>query len=331
MPGPPSSTGAESVIAVVPSSPRSSVAAGGRQVASMADSSDPDEVKQAARAASMADFRRAMPLEVPTHAFALPEGVDPGALMSFLGERFDVAADSADVGHLHGRRHRRPPPRRRGPRPGARGRTRRQPRSCCATEPGSPPVTGPAGRHRRWLVGHLPRGPPARPARRRSSRCGPCCRWPGSRSTSSRSRVLNADAKTVVRLRLATHAALDTGREPRPLTPRLEVAGVLGYPRPLARVVGGAHRRGRPRRAAVHAWPTRPWPRRVATRAASAPRSAVDARGPTIAPTRRRCGCSATSPAWSRPTCPARWPTTTPSSSTTCGSRSGAAARCCAS
>ncbi len=176
-----------------------------------------------------------MTLEVPTHDFALPEGVDPGALLSFLGERIDVVADpptsltftvvdTAD---------------RRLGREGLElalegGRTGNV--LVLRDGAGSPPVTAGAGRHRRWLVGHLPKG-----ALR--DRLGPVIEMrallPLARvQVDVQSlRVLNSDAKTVVRLRLATHAALDAGPEPRPLTPRLEVAGVLGYPRPLTRVV----------------------------------------------------------------------------------------------
>jgi CHAD domain-containing protein len=177
-----------------------------------------------------------MNLEVPTHAFALPEGVDPGALLSYLGERFDVAADpptsltytvvdTADrrLGAagldlaLEGGRAGNVLVLRDGARTAA--------------------VTGPAGRRRRWLAGHLPKGP-------LRDRLGPVIEMrallPLARVQVDVQalRVLNADAKTVVRMRLSTHAALDAGPEPRPLTPRLEVAGVLGYPRPLARVVG---------------------------------------------------------------------------------------------
>ena len=36
-----------------------------------------------------------MPLDVPSYAFALPDGVDPPSLVSFLAERFDIAADNA--------------------------------------------------------------------------------------------------------------------------------------------------------------------------------------------------------------------------------------------
>jgi CHAD domain-containing protein len=177
-----------------------------------------------------------MTLEVPTHAFALPEGVDSGALLSYLGEHFEVAADpptsvTYTVVDTADRRL------------GAAGldlaleggRTGNV--LVLRDRAGSPAVTGPAGRHRRWLVGHLPRGP-------LRDRLGPVIEMrallPLARvQVDVQSlRVLNADAKTVVRMRLATHAALDTGPEPRPLTPRLEVAGVLGYPRPLARVVG---------------------------------------------------------------------------------------------
>ena len=176
-----------------------------------------------------------MTLEVPTHAFALPEGVDPAALLSFLGDRFDIVADPASsvtytVVDTADRRL------------GAEGldlaleADRAGNVLVLHDGAGSPPVRGSAGRHRRWLAGHLPKGP-------FRDRLGPVIDMrallPLARVQVDVQalRVLNADAKTVVRLRLATHAALDAGPEPRPLTPRLEVSGVLGYPRPLARVV----------------------------------------------------------------------------------------------
>ena len=34
-----------------------------------------------------------MPLDVPSYSFALPEGVDPPTLVSFLAERFDIVAE----------------------------------------------------------------------------------------------------------------------------------------------------------------------------------------------------------------------------------------------
>src|SRR5690606_35134791 len=177
---------------------------------------------------------RAMPLDVPARAFALPEGVDPGALVSFLGERFDLAVD--------------PPERtdhtvldtadRRLRAAGAELRLnthRGEPTMALAGRPGAPPLTATVRRRPRWLAGDLPEGPlrdriaPAIGVRALL----PLARVRGEARPA---RVLNRDDKTVVRLRLATHAAVVEGGEV-PLTPRLEVAGVLGYRRPFERLV----------------------------------------------------------------------------------------------
>jgi len=175
-----------------------------------------------------------MPLDVPARAFALPEGVDPGALVSFLGERFDLAVD--------------PPERtdhtvldtadRRLRAAGAELRLhthRGEPTMALAGRPGAPPLTATVRRRPRWLAGDLPEGPlrdriaPAIGVRALL----PLARVRGEVRPA---RVLNRDDKTVVRLRLATHAAVVEGGEV-PLTPRLEVAGVLGYRRPFERLV----------------------------------------------------------------------------------------------
>ena len=177
-----------------------------------------------------------MPLDVPAYAFALPDGVDPPALVSFLAERFDLATDD------------------RRPRSASRSSTRRTgacgrrtsssdcsenaaaPRWSCTRRPGAAPVTAEAGRRSRWLADDLPPGAlrdhlapliemrALLPLARVQVELQPL-------------QVRNADLKTVVRLRLATQAALDTDGDRVPLTPRLEVTGVLGYHRPLARVV----------------------------------------------------------------------------------------------
>jgi len=176
-----------------------------------------------------------MPLDVPSYSFALPDGVDPPALVAFLAERFDIAAaasapvtftvvDTADrrlraAGAeltLHG---------------GRAGST-----LVLREQPGGAPLSAEAGRRRHWLVEQLPTGP-------LRDRLAPIVEvralLPLARvQVEAQSlQVRNDDLKTVVRLRLATHAALDTGGDPAPLSPRVEVTGVLGYPKPLARVV----------------------------------------------------------------------------------------------
>jgi CHAD domain-containing protein len=176
-----------------------------------------------------------MPLDVPTHSFALPDGVDPPALLSFLAERLDVVAapvapltytvldtadrrlraEGLDLTVEHGRAERT---------------------LVLRPEPGAAPLTARAGRRQRWLAGDLPAGP-------LRERLAPVIEMrallPLARvhvDAQSLS-VRNADLKTVVRLRVASHAALQTDGAQAPLASRLEATGVLGYPKPLARLV----------------------------------------------------------------------------------------------
>jgi CHAD domain-containing protein len=58
------------------------------------------------------------------------------------------------------------------------------------------------------------------------------------RVASRKVRVLNEDDKTVVRIEVTSPSAFDGDGVSLPLTPRVDVIGVLGYPRPLTRVVG---------------------------------------------------------------------------------------------
>jgi CHAD domain-containing protein len=178
-----------------------------------------------------------MPLDVPTHAFALSDGVDPGALVSFLAERFDIVADrpTSVTSTLLDTADRRL--RAAGLDLALEGGGPAGQALVLRGAPGTPPVTARAGRHKRWLVRDLTPGP-------LRDRLAPVIEvralLPLARvRTDARPlRVRNADEKTVVRLRLAEHRALDTGDGPTPLTTRLDVTGVLGYPRPFERVLG---------------------------------------------------------------------------------------------
>lgn len=175
-----------------------------------------------------------MPLDVPACAFALPEGVDPAALVSFLGERFDLAVDAPErIDHTvidtADRRLRAA---------GAELRLhtlRGEPTMTLVGRPGAPPLRATVRRRRRWLAGDLPEGPLRD---RVAPTIGVRALLPLARVRGEvrPARVLNRDDKTVVRLRLAVHAAVVDGGEV-PLAPRLEVAGVLGYRRPYERLV----------------------------------------------------------------------------------------------
>lgn len=176
-----------------------------------------------------------MPLDVPSYAFALPDGVDPPALVSFLADRFDLTVDAPTtlgftVLDTADRRLRDA---------GVELRLQRERRGATLVlvEPaGAAPLTADAGRRTRWLVDDLPPG-----ALR--DHVAPVIEMRALlplvrvQVDVQPLQVRNTDLKTVVRLRLATQAALDTEGDTVPLTPRLEVAGVLGYGRPLARVV----------------------------------------------------------------------------------------------
>jgi len=176
-----------------------------------------------------------MPLDVPSYAFALPDGVDPPALVSFLGTRFDVVSEAAEpltvtVVDTADRRL-----REAGVDLSLHG-SRAAATLVMREQAGSAPLTAPAGRHRRWLVEDLPDGP-------LRDHLAPIVEMRALlplarvRAEVQPLQVRNSDRKTVVRLRLTTHAALVDDGEAVPLTPRLEVAGVLGYPRPLDRLV----------------------------------------------------------------------------------------------
>jgi len=174
-----------------------------------------------------------MPLDVTVHSYALPDGVDPPALLSFLGDRFDVkAAPTAPVTFVvvdtADRRV-----RDAGLDLALEGG--RDTALVLRAHPGGPPVTAPARRAKRWTARDLPA-----PLR---DHLGPVIEMRALlplarvRADVRTLNVRNADLKTVVRLRVATHAALDAEGTPAPLTSRVEVSGVLGYPKPLARVV----------------------------------------------------------------------------------------------
>ena len=175
-----------------------------------------------------------MPLAVPTFSFALPDGVDPPGLVAFLRERFDVVAErpTAVTFTVVDTADRRV--RDAGADLALEGT--KAPELVLRSAPGTAPLSAGAVRAKRWKVEDLPPGPlrdhlaPVVEMRALL----PLARV---RAEVSAVQVRNADLKTVVRLRLATHAALDTGGDPAPLASRVEVSGVLGYARPLARVV----------------------------------------------------------------------------------------------
>jgi CHAD domain-containing protein len=186
-----------------------------------------------------------MALDVPTASYALPEGVDRLRLLAYLDKRFPVIAERGDtrtytVLDTADRRLRAAGidlDLEAGP-----GRARMVLRE----HPGRPPLVAEVRRpHRkRYLVGDLPPGP-------LRERVSPIVEMrallplANVRVEAQQVRVLNADDKTVARLTVATPAALPDGplAASVPLTPRVEVAGVLGYPKPLARV-SAALRRG---------------------------------------------------------------------------------------
>ncbi|HEX6421421.1 MAG TPA: CHAD domain-containing protein [Acidimicrobiales bacterium] len=175
-----------------------------------------------------------MALDPPSHSLALPGDVEPDGLVSFLAERFDLDAERAvpvafTVVDTADRRL------------GTAGLElalqddRGGPTLALRDRPGAAPLTARAGRRARWLVGDLP---PGALRDRLAPVVGVRALLPLARVRAEvrALRVRNADGKTVVRLRLATPAAVVTDTDPVPLTPRLEVGGVLGYPKPLARV-----------------------------------------------------------------------------------------------
>jgi CHAD domain-containing protein len=176
-----------------------------------------------------------MPLDVPTCSYSLPDRLDPPALRELLGAHFDLVAE--------------PPSRRTFTVVDTADRRVRDAGGELVLEPGrtaptlelrpqagAAPVRAEVGRAKRWMADDLPAG-----ALR--DQLTPVIEMrallPLARVEADVQalHVRNRDEKTVVRLRVATHAALDTGGQPVPLPPRVEVTGVLGYPKPLARVV----------------------------------------------------------------------------------------------
>jgi CHAD domain-containing protein len=176
-----------------------------------------------------------MALDVPTTAYTLPDRLDPSALLDLLRRRFDIEAeapvrrtftviDTADrrVRDAGGDLVLEP--------------DRPAPALVLRPQPGAATVRAEVARSRRWLVDELPEG-----ALR--DHLGPVVEMRALlplakvQADVQTLHVRNADEKTVVRLRVATHAALDTGGRPVPLAARVEVTGVLGYPKPRERVV----------------------------------------------------------------------------------------------
>jgi CHAD domain-containing protein len=176
-----------------------------------------------------------MPVDVPTTAYTLPDRLDPPALLDLLAARFDVEVE--------------PPTRLTFTVVDTADRRVREAGADLVLEPGRPgqalvlrpqpgasPVRGEVARAKRWLVEDIPEG-----ALR--DHLGPVVEMRALlplarvRVDVQALHVRNQDEKTVVRLRIATHAALDTGGRAVPLPPRVEVTGVLGYPKPLDRVI----------------------------------------------------------------------------------------------
>jgi CHAD domain-containing protein len=185
-----------------------------------------------------------MPLDVSTVSYALPEGVDPPALLAYLDKRFPVicepgASRTYTVLDTADRRLR------------AAGvdldleTGRGGPRLVLREPGGRPPVVAEARRPRRnrYLLRDLPAGP-------LRERLAPIVEMrallplANVKVGAQLVRVLNADDKTVARVSLASPIALidagDAGAVP--LTPRVDVSGVLGYPKPLGRVTAAVRR-----------------------------------------------------------------------------------------
>jgi CHAD domain-containing protein len=185
-----------------------------------------------------------MPLDVATVSYTLPQGVDPPGLLAYLGKRFPVIAEqgasrSYTVLDTADRRLR------------ATGvdldleTGRGGPRLVLREPGGRPPLVADVRRPRRnrYLVRDLPRG-----ALR--ERLAPIVETRALLPLANVQvgaqlvRVLNTDDKTVARVSLATPAALAGGGDGGevPLTPRVDVSGVLGYPKPLGQVTAAIRR-----------------------------------------------------------------------------------------
>jgi CHAD domain-containing protein len=205
-----------------------------------------------------------MPFDAPARSYVLPDGVDASGLVTFLGDHLDVVSDRpatvvATVVDTADRRLRDAGLELQLEAAGTGGA-----RLVLHEQPGRPSLTAEVARARRHLVDDLPPGAlrdllaPVVEMRALL----PLARL---RVETLPLRVRNRDEKTVVRLAVATPWALRSPGPPGrtrpatnptratpaspartakrtgsdaavPLTGRVEVAGVLGYPRPLARV-----------------------------------------------------------------------------------------------
>ena len=185
-----------------------------------------------------------MPPDVSTVSYALPEGVDPPALVAYLDKRFPVisepgASRTYTVLDTADRRLR------------AAGvdldleTGRGGPRLVLREPGGRPPLVADVRRPRRnrYLLRDLPAGP-------LRERLAPIVEirallpLANVKLGAQLVRVLNADDKTVVRVSLASPIALvgPALAGTVPLTPRVDVSGVLGYPKPLGRVTAAVRR-----------------------------------------------------------------------------------------
>jgi CHAD domain-containing protein len=214
-----------------------------------------------------------MPLDVPARSYSLADGegdgVDAAGLVAKLGERLDIETEpptslAATVFDTADRRVRDAGGELRlepatgsspGTSPGARTATNGA-RLVLRERPGSPPLAADVPRARRYLATDLP---PGRLRDRLADVVEMRALLPLVRLAVETQpvRVRNRDEKTVVRLAVTATTAIElpapaTGSTPItlvgpdvvtgpvagpvPLAPRVEVAGVLGYARPLARV-----------------------------------------------------------------------------------------------
>ncbi|MGH9190889.1 MAG: CHAD domain-containing protein, partial [Acidimicrobiales bacterium] len=185
-----------------------------------------------------------MPLDVPTVSYTLPDGVDPPSLLAYLDKRFPVIAepgasrsytvlDSADR-------------RLRAAGVDLDLETGRSGPRLVLREPGGrAPLVADVRRPRRsrYLLRDLPAGP-------LRERLAPIVEMRALLPLASVQvgaqlvRVLDAEDKTVARVSLASPMALVGSGEAGavPLTPRVDVSGVLGYPKPLGRVTAAVRR-----------------------------------------------------------------------------------------
>ena len=188
--------------------------------------------------------RPAMPLDAPTVSYALPDGVDPPGLLAYLDKRFPVIAEqeasrSYTVLDTADRRLRDAgvdldlETGRGGPRLVLREPGGRAPLVAEARRP----------RRNRYLLRDLPPGRSAS-GWHRSSRCGRCCRWPTFRSGPNWCGCSTPTTRPSSASALASPVALvgSGAAGAVPLTPRVDVSGVLGYPKPLDRVTAVVRR-----------------------------------------------------------------------------------------